>query len=285
MQTHNGVIPQNYRGSILLFLLTLIILEIIWNVRNNKKTYDLKETAANMVILFGFQFSKIVFAGYQLAILGWASKLAFRPLPENAWVFIVTFILADFIYYWFHRTSHLWAPLWAFHHIHHSSPHMNLTSAYRLNWFSAIISPIFFVPLALLGCPPEFIALSYALNLLYQFFLHTEFIGKIKPVEGIIDTPSAHRVHHGSNDLYIDKNFGGVFMWWDRLFRTYQPETEKVVYGIPGEIPSHNPFRLVFQGFINLFKRIAPQDKKAASQNHFSASTFTTQQYTEQQVI
>jgi sterol desaturase/sphingolipid hydroxylase (fatty acid hydroxylase superfamily) len=173
-------------------------------------------------------------------------------------------VLADFIYYWFHRASHLWMPLWAFHHIHHSSTRMNLTYAYRLNWFSALVSPLFFVPLALLGLPSEYIVISYALNLLYQFFLHTEAIGKMGAIEGVIDTPSAHRVHHGSNEIYIDKNFGGVFMWWDKIFKTYQPETEKVIYGIPGNQVSYNPFKLVMQGFIELFS-----NKKQSSTQKF----------------
>jgi len=272
LKNHGGLISGHYKGSVLLSLLVLIIAEIIWSWRNDKKAYNLKETFTNTVILFGFQLSKIIFAGYQLAILGFASKIAPFTLPLNAWVFVVTFILADFVYYWFHRASHMWLPLWAFHHIHHSSTRMNLTSAYRLNWFSALVSPLFFVPLALLGCPPQYIVVAYALNLLYQFFLHTEVVGKIKPVEGIIDTPSAHRVHHGSNDIYIDKNFGGVFMWWDRLFKTYQPETEKVKYGIPGEVASYNPFRLVFQGFINLFNAAKPKKQQQNSPNILAAS-------------
>ncbi len=251
---HGGLISEHYRTNVLLFLLALIIMEIIWSWRNDKKSYQLKETFVNMAILAGFQFSKIIFAGYQLTILGLASNISLIHFGHNVPVFIITFVLADFIYYWFHRASHLWMPLWAFHHIHHSSTRMNLTYAYRLNWFSALISPLFFVPLALLGLPSEFIVTSYALNLLYQFFLHTEAVGKMGAIEGVIDTPSAHRVHHGSNDIYIDKNFGGVFMWWDRIFKTYQPETEKVIYGIPGNQVSYNPFRLVMQGFIELFK-------------------------------
>ncbi|HWB24998.1 MAG TPA: sterol desaturase family protein [Chitinophagaceae bacterium] len=269
-----GFISDNYRGGVLIFLVLLIIAEIIWSWKNDKKVYNLKETFTNTVILVGFHFSKIIFAGYQLAILGVASSMAIFHFSNNAWVFLLTFVLADFIYYWFHRVSHLWLPLWAFHHIHHSSPRMNLTSAYRLNWFSALISPLFFVPLAILGLPPAFIAVSYALNLLYQFFLHTEAIGKMGAIEGVMDTPSAHRVHHGSNDIYIDKNFGGVFMWWDRLFHTYQPETEKVVYGIPGEAVTYNPFKLVMQGFINLFKTKALPKKQHSSPPVLSASPF-----------
>jgi sterol desaturase/sphingolipid hydroxylase (fatty acid hydroxylase superfamily) len=253
-KNHQHIIADNYRSLVLLFLLALITLEILWSWRNDKKAYNLKESLANFVILLGFQLSKILFTGYQLAILGFAAEHAIFSFEQNGWTFIITFVLADFIYYWFHRASHVWKPLWAVHLVHHSSPYMNLTSAYRLNWFSALISPAFFVPLALLGFPPEFIVLSYAINLLYQFFLHTEAIGKLAAIEGVIDTPSAHRVHHGSNEIYIDKNFGGVFMWWDRLFKTYQPETEKVRYGVTGGKHSQNPFKLVFEGFIDLFK-------------------------------
>lgn len=267
---HSGLVSEYYRSGILLFLLILIAAEIVWSWRNNKKVYNLKETFANTVILLGFQLSKIAFASYQLAVLGFASNLAPVKFGNNPWVFALTFILADFVYYWFHRASHIWLPLWAFHHVHHSSPRMNLTSAYRLNWFSALVSPLFFVPLALLGLPPGYIVVAYTLNLLYQFFLHTEAVDKIKPMEGILDTPSAHRVHHGSNDVYIDKNFGGVFMWWDRMFKTYQPETEKVVYGIPGEVVTNNPFRLVLQGFINLFKA-----KRSTEKDHHSPLVLT----------
>lgn len=247
-----------YRIWILLFLLVLITAEILWSWKNDKKVYDVKETFSNLAVLIGFQFSKYLFAAYQLAVLGFFIGIAPFKLPHNLWVFGLTFIAADFIYYWFHRISHSWMPLWAFHMVHHSAMHMNLTSAYRLNWFSAIISPLFFIPAALLGMPADFIALSYGLNLAYQFFLHTETIHSMGPLEGIIDTPSAHRVHHGSNPIYIDKNFGGVFIIWDKLFSTYQPETEKVKYGLTTGFVSYNPFVLVVQGFFDLFKYKKP---------------------------
>lgn len=244
-----------YRGIVLLFLALLITAEIIWSWRRDKKVYEVRETVTNITILAGFHLSKFLFAGYQLFFLEQGARLAIFDLPFKLWVFGLCFIVTDFIYYWFHRASHVWKPLWAFHVVHHSSPLMNLTAAYRLNWFSALVSPFFFIPAVIIGFPPEFIVLSYALNLLYQFFLHTEAVGKIKPVEGILDTPSAHRVHHGSNPLYIDRNFGGVLMIWDRFFGTYQPETEKVRYGITSGFVSQNPFRLVFFGFIDLFRR------------------------------
>lgn len=244
-----------YKGWILGILLLLIVTEMIWSWRNDRKVYDLKETITNTFILIGFQLSKLLFTGYQLTLLNFSHEIAPYQFSKNSWVFIITFIAADFVYYWYHRISHTWKPLWAFHLIHHSATKMNFTTAYRLNWLGTLISPLFFVPLSLSGFPPDFIALSFALNLFYQFFLHTESIGKIKPLEGILDTPSAHRVHHGSNDQYIDKNFGGVIMLWDRIFGTYQPEKEKVKYGITTGFVSYNPFVLVFHGFVDLIKK------------------------------
>jgi sterol desaturase/sphingolipid hydroxylase (fatty acid hydroxylase superfamily) len=248
-------IPGHHRTAVLIALFIFILAEICWSWKNDKKVYQVKDTITNLLILAGFQLSKLLFAGYQLAIMGLATSITPFHLPHTWWTFGITFIVADFLYYWFHRISHIWKPLWAFHLIHHSSPLMNLTAAYRLNWFGALISPLFFVPAALIGLPADFIIISYALNLLYQFFLHTEVIGKLGAIEGIIDTPSAHRVHHGSNPLYIDKNFGGVFMLWDRIFNTYQPETEKVKYGLTTGFTSNRPLVLVFHGFRQWFRK------------------------------
>ncbi|MFC7526549.1 sterol desaturase family protein [Parapedobacter sp. GCM10030251] len=243
-----------YRIGAAGMLLLLIVAEMVWSWRNDKKVYQVKETLTNLGIMAGFQLTKVLFTGYQLVILGWAYRYRLFDFEPSVGLFAIGFVAADFTYYWFHRASHAWKPLWAFHLIHHSSPWMNLTTSYRLNWFSAIVTPFFYLPMALLGFPPLLIALSVGLNLLYQFFMHTEAVGKLGPLEGVIDTPSAHRVHHGSNPIYIDRNFGGVLMVWDRLFGTYQPETEKVRYGITSGFVSHNPFVLVFHGFVDLFK-------------------------------
>jgi sterol desaturase/sphingolipid hydroxylase (fatty acid hydroxylase superfamily) len=255
-----------YRIYILLFLAVMVTAEIIWSWRKDKGAYNVKETFSNLSVFAGFQLSKYIFAGYQLAVLGFFAGFTPIHLPRNGWVFALTFLTADFIYYWFHRVSHHWKPMWAFHLIHHSAMHMNLTAAYRLNWFSAIISPLFFIPAVLLGMPSDYIIIAYVLNLAYQFFLHTEAVGKLGMIENVMDTPSSHRVHHGSNAIYIDKNFGGVFIIWDKLFGTYQPETEKVQYGLTTGFVSNNPFILVAQGFIELYKgKPLSQSKKEAS--------------------
>ena len=262
-----------YRIYVLIFLLLLITSEIIWSWKKDKKAYEIKETLSNLCIFAGFQFSKYVFAAYQLTMLGLFARLSPFKLPHNIWTFLLTFITADFIYYWFHRISHSWKPLWAFHMVHHSAMHMNLTASYRLNWFSAIISPLFFIPAVLFGMPTGFIVIAYALNLVYQFFLHTEVIGKLGAIEKVMDTPSSHRVHHGSNPIYIDKNFGGVFIIWDRLFKTYQPETEKVNYGLTTGFLSYNPFRLILQGFMDWFKPTNTTKLKDSSPRNLDVSS------------
>ena len=136
---------------------------------------------------------------------------------------------------------------------------MNFTTAYRLHWFSGLITPFFYLPAILLGLPAKFLVISIALNLAYQFFLHTRLIGKLPWIEGIMDTPSAHRVHHGINPHYIDKNFGGVFIFWDRLFGTYQEEVEEPVYGITTGFVGYNPFSIMLYGFRRLFKNALRQ--------------------------
>ncbi|GLU42745.1 sterol desaturase family protein [Allomuricauda sp. NBRC 101325] len=241
-------------GIVFLLLLLLVILEVIWSWRNDKKVYETKDTIANLVIFAGFQLSKVFFFGFQYAALSYLAQFALFQLKINVWVFLISFIAVDFVYYWYHRFSHKIKFLWAFHLVHHSSLFMNLTVSYRLNWLSALLTPFVVSPLILLGLPFELVAVSFGLNLLYQFFLHTEAVDKLGFIEGIFATPSAHRVHHGSNEDYLDKNFGGVLMIWDRMFSTYQPETIKPTYGITSGFISNNPLVLVFKGFYDYFK-------------------------------
>ena len=137
-------------------LILLILGEMLWSYRNNKNLYHWRDTLTNILIFAGFQFSKLLFFSFELAIGAFFSKYALFQLQKNAWVFVLCFILVDFIYYWYHRFSHKVKFLWAFHLIHHSSLYINLTVSYRLNWFSVILTPLFYAPLLLLGFPIEF---------------------------------------------------------------------------------------------------------------------------------
>ena len=230
-------------------LFTFIVIEMIWSWRRQKHVYDVKDTAANITIFIGYILSKLVSAGYQLAFLGIFYQYRVHTFHRSLPLFLITIVAVDFCYYWFHRISHVVKFFWAFHFIHHSSQHMNFSVAYRLNWFSFLISPIFYIPLVLIGIPTFYVIGAYALNLFYQFFLHTEAIRRLGPIEYVFNTPSNHRVHHGSNDVYIDKNFGGILIIWDRIFGTYQAEEEKVVYGVTTGFAGHNPIALIFKGF------------------------------------
>lgn len=168
-------------------------------------------------------------------------RLAIFQLPDNWTVFLIIVIIYDFIYYWFHRFSHRINFLWAVHIVHHSSEDFNFTVALRQAWLHKTVAFAFFAPFPLLGVSPIMFALVNAFQTLYQFWLHTKYIGKLGPVEWLFVTPSHHRVHHSFSQQYLDKNFGGTFIIWDRLFGSFAEEKEAPVYGITKPLKSWNP--------------------------------------------
>jgi sterol desaturase/sphingolipid hydroxylase (fatty acid hydroxylase superfamily) len=157
------------------------------------------------------------------------------------WSWVVLLFAEDCCYYWFHRVHHEVRVLWAAHVVHHSSQHFNLSTALRQTLLTPFTSPAFWLPLPLLGFPVWMILTAQAWSLLYQFWLHTELIGRLGPLEVIMNTPSHHRVHHGKNVRYLDRNHAGIFIIWDKLFGTFEPETERVRYGLTKDIDTFNP--------------------------------------------
>lgn len=153
----------------------------------------------------------------------------------------VVFVLVDFLYYWNHRYGHEVNILWAGHVVHHSSEDYNLAVALRQSSFHSFFSWVFYMPLALMGVPWEMFLVTNGLNLIYQFWIHTRLIGRMGPLEWVMNTPSHHRVHHGVNPEYIDKNYAGVFIIWDRMFGTFEPEREEPVYGITTPLRTWDP--------------------------------------------
>ncbi|MGA0557508.1 sterol desaturase family protein [Larkinella sp. VNQ87] len=245
----------SYRLIFLVVFVLAVLAEMIWNWAENRKLYETRETCSNLFLLTGFVLTrKFVTLGYQLIILDFFYGLAPVHLPETGWVWIGCFVLVDFMYFWFHFASHKIAFFWAFHVTHHSAERMNLTTSYRLNWLYSLFNVFFFVPCVLLGFSPSMVVTCVFLNIFYQFFLHTEAIGKLGFLEGILNTPAAHRVHHGRNDRYVDKNLGGFLLIWDRMMGTYEPEGEKVRYGVDGAYTGPNPFKLLFGGLIGLLR-------------------------------
>jgi sterol desaturase/sphingolipid hydroxylase (fatty acid hydroxylase superfamily) len=181
-----------------------------------------------------------------------AHLIDMRGHPVAAWIF--AFVAVDFIYYWWHRASHRVNVLWAAHVVHHQSEDYNLAVALRQAVLTPATGLVFALPLAVLGVPPLVWVATEALNTLYQFWIHTELVGKLGPVEQVMNTPSHHRVHHARNPGYLDRNYAAVFIIWDRLFGTYAPEVERPTYGITKPLRSFNSIWAQVQPVVELVR-------------------------------
>lgn len=221
---------------------TLMAIELVYEAITHKHTYRLNDAVTNIstgtLQQLTNTFLHILNIGLYTIIY---EQFSFFQLESNWWTFIALFVLYDFCYYWEHRVAHEVSLFWGGHIVHHQSEDYNLSVALRQSSTSIIWGFIFFLPLALLGFNPIQLALVGGLNLLYQFWIHTEHINKLGIFEWILNTPSHHRVHHGRNPKYIDKNYAGVFIIWDRMFGTFQAEEERPVYGITMALNSWNP--------------------------------------------
>ena len=227
-----------------LILIVLAIIEVVIDlICHNKRDY--KDTGANITIAIIYSITTATI-GYGIALAGlkFFGQFSLINIPINGWTLILAILIADFIYYWEHRTEHRVRFFWAYHNVHHSSTDYNYTVASRLSWIETCVVWIFYIPMALLGFNPLLIFLGVQISAAYQTWIHTQKIGRLGILEKIINTPALHRVHHASNPRYIDKNFGGILMLWDRLFGTYQPERETPVYGLTENINTHNPFKI-----------------------------------------
>jgi sterol desaturase/sphingolipid hydroxylase (fatty acid hydroxylase superfamily) len=216
-----------------------------------KAKYRASDTFASLGMQVGNIAMNLAMAGVAFAGLTAAYKLRlFDISPSSPWAWIVIFFLDDFTYYWFHRISHECRLWWAAHVNHHSSQEYNLSTAVRQTWTSAFVgtwTP--WIPLAFLGFAPAMILTQQGFNLFYQFWIHTEAVRRMPPwFEYLFNTPSHHRVHHASNPRYLDRNYAGVLMVWDRLFGTFVAESdeESVRYGIVKNIHTYNPLRIAF---------------------------------------
>jgi sterol desaturase/sphingolipid hydroxylase (fatty acid hydroxylase superfamily) len=212
--------------------------------------YDVKDTATSISMGLG---NLIINVGWKLVVAAvYVGIYELTPLriPSDAWwAWVLLFFADDLAYYWFHRVSHEVRVFWASHVVHHSSQHYNLSTALRQTWVP-MTSFVFWIPLAVVGIPPWMIILEQSISLTFQFFIHTERVRRLpRPIEAVLNTPSHHRVHHGANDIYLDRNYGGILIIWDRLFWTFQGETERVRYGLTKNIETHVPTRVAFHEY------------------------------------
>lgn len=256
---------QKDAPNILVYALPAIVLftllEYLLSHFSKHKSYEHKETVASLMIGIGNLVVNLLMKAVLLYAAVWIYNLLPWRMQMNWWTLIPCFIVYDCCSYWSHRISHFNRFFWATHVVHHSADHYNLTVAFRQSWVQHF-KTVFFIPLAIMGFHPLIFFFASQLSVLYQFWVHTEAIGKLHPFfERYFGTPSNHRVHHGSQEKYLDKNFGATFMLWDHLFGTFQYEEEKPVYGLTTPVENKtNPFLLNFHEYRDMLQDIKQSD-------------------------
>jgi alkylglycerol monooxygenase len=225
------------------FLMAFI--EFLWGLKKGKNNYRINDAFTGVALGLMSRFPTILNLGFQTAVVAYAgNSLNLKLLPADS-IFTIVFaiIMYDFCYYWMHRMSHERKFLWATHVVHHHGEEFNLITAMRQTSSGFLIKWIFFIPMIIIGIPAKVFILAGGINLIYQFWVHTEHIGKLGWMEKIFITPSNHRIHHAKNPEYIDANYGGIFILWDRLFGTYIEEKDdlKPLYGTVTPLRTFNP--------------------------------------------
>ena len=231
-------------------VIALIAAEFIYSYINKKDFYKKDDTLASMGLLAGNVAVSLITKGSILILYIYFYK--FRLFTINdllpIWaVWALTFIVIDFVYYWYHRCSHRIRFLWAVHMNHHSSEEMNYVVSLRQAWFGPITKIPFFIFMPVVGFDPLITLVAGVASTLWGVLGHTQWISKLGLLEYIFVTPSSHRVHHGSNECYLDKNYGNFLIIWDRMFGTFAEEREKVKYGIRENVKTFNPLKITFK--------------------------------------
>lgn len=221
----------------------LIAIELAWARRRGVSVYRFSDAITDLSCGISSQIALLAWAALQLGVYAWLFAHARLVTLPTAWLpWVVAFVGVDFLYYWWHRLSHEVNVLWAAHVVHHSSEDYNLAVALRQAVLTSWTALPFYLPLALIGVPPAVFALTHALSTLYQFWIHTQLVGRVRgPIDWVLNLPSHHRVHHAINPRYLDKNYGATLIVWDRLFGTYAEETERPVYGITKPLGTFDP--------------------------------------------
>ena len=250
-------LPDPVDIAIPIFVIT-VLLEMFLAKKTDKARYEAKDTAASLSMGLGNQVMALLLGGLTFAASLWAYKHRFFDLGTGPLVFVLAFFLEDLTYYWAHRLGHERRYFWASHIVHHSSQHYNLSTALRQTWTGNLAGGfIFWMPMAFIGIHPAIIAFFGGLSLVYQYWIHTEAIDKMpKWFEAVMNTPSHHRVHHATNPEYLDRNYAGVLIIWDKIFGTFIEENpeNKPKYGIVTNLATFNPFRIAYHEWFGIFK-------------------------------
>ena len=252
-------------------VLLLIVAEVIYSTVNGLGLYKFRDTLAGLGLLIGNFMVGLLTKSSIFFLYIYLYQFKFITVNEllPTWaVWIVTFVMIDFVYYWYHRFSHRVRFMWAVHMNHHSSEEMNFTVSLRQAWFGPITKVPFFIVMPLIGFDPIITAVAGVASTLWGVIGHTQWIRRLGVLEYILVTPSSHRVHHGSNECYIDKNYGNLLIVWDRLFGTFAEEIEPVRFGIRENVKTFNPIKITFmfwQQMVSDFKNSKNQKERLLS--------------------
>jgi sterol desaturase/sphingolipid hydroxylase (fatty acid hydroxylase superfamily) len=239
----------------------LLILLEMWRVRaTGRGAYEFKDSAASLTMGFGSTLAGILTGGIYVACAFGVYQFKIFEIGWTWWALVLCFFAEDLAYYWFHRLSHERRIWWAAHVVHHSSQHYNLSTALRQTWTGALaLSFATKLPLFWIGFPPAMVFLFSGFSLVYQFWIHTEQIKRMGPLEWVLNTPSHHRVHHATNPRYLDANYAGVLIIWDRLFGTFiaERDEEPCAYGVVSNLGTFNPLRIAFHEWGGMVRDVA----------------------------
>ncbi|WP_374406955.1 sterol desaturase family protein [Pelagerythrobacter sp.] len=238
----------------------LVLAEMLWAWKRRPEAYEARDTLNSLAFGLGSTVAGVLLGGFALFVFLAAYEYRLFEIGWVWWAWIACFVLDDLAYYWVHRAGHRVRWFWASHVNHHSSQHYNLSTALRQSWTGAFtLGFAFKLPLVLLGFHPVMIAVVGGFNLIYQFWIHTEAIQRMpRWFEAVMNTPSHHRVHHATNPRYLDRNYAGVFIVWDRMFGTFETEdgSERIRYGIVKQLGSFNLLHSVFHEWIGMLHDI-----------------------------
>lgn len=250
--------------AVIIYALPVFFLLIIWEIhrfRKNDRTFPWMEALISMLMALAYGLLNTQSQPLIANMNQWFYSLRLFDIPtDTVWGLGLCFLGEEFAYYWLHRCGHEIRWLWASHSVHHSPESITFSGAYRLSITGPLTGlSLFFLPLFVLGFSPVAVAAMFGINLVYQFWLHTDWIPKLGWFEYIFNTPSHHRVHHATNPEYIDRNYGGVLIIFDRLFGTFAEEKDNIPmnYGLLGKKATHNPIRIFFQEWVALFRDVA----------------------------
>lgn len=249
--------PNVTQLAIPFFVLAVLFELFLVRTSRAKGEFETRDSLTSLLMGAGNVASGLILGVFSFSALMWVWQFRFFDLGISFWAGLAAFLLDDLRYYWYHRFAHRIRWVWAEHINHHSSQHYNLTTALRQSW-TGLFTGMFVlqVPLVLLGFHPKLILFVFGFNLVWQFWIHTETIGRMwAPIEWIFNTPSHHRVHHAVNPRYLDANYAGTLIIWDRMFGTFVPEIDedRPRYGIVKNIGTFNPLKVAFHEWIGMF--------------------------------